>query len=472
MKPKNLWVDRFDGLTTREAIRRRATVGVTPVKESVASCGVTEGKDAVSAALKSFHFVNEQELDLLERAVGLAIAHCRSAYLSVGDFAGTLQQERISLNVPMPICLSALNGGGKSTFIDTLARVMPDDDVLELGHPFRTPFRLRAFQFSRVGPRTALSTVLDPFMPADSRPRWVTDDQGNQRLVKPKISTDTRIELAQRLGYREGRAMNGLDELQFTTQSAGASTKLANTVMTVNSLGAPLIYALNFSGVNRLLGRRPEERDRLLTDPVVFLPDMPDSEDGKKLLAQFDLCLKEIRAFSLVDEAGEIFNMTVNVKRKIRELLELTYVEMRRQRATKMTMDHVKAAYKSKSYGEHRSQVKTIFEQAMAGKPEPGVSADLWCPLPGDYNRLLPIVAQAKANKDKRVLVTLTRQQLTTHDRAGLAKLLGSPGGRTAGAGEGAKVVPLRSRAKPVIDAAALLANTLQHKRDGDTPRT
>lgn len=469
---KNPWVDRFDGLTARDEIRRRATVEATPIPASVVSCSVTDGISAVRAALKGFHYVNGQELDLLERVVGRALAHCRSAYPGVDEFAGVLQQERIQLEVPMPICLSSLNGDGKSTFIDTLARVMPEDGSVELGHPFRTAFPLRAFRFSRVESKSSPSAVLYPFMPADSRPRWVTDADGDQRLVIPKIRTDIMVEIAQRLGYREGRGVNGLDELQFITQSADANTKLANTVMTVASLGAPLIFVLNYSGVKRLLGRRPEERDRLLTDPVVFMPDMPDTEDGKKLLEQFDLCLKEIRGFSLADEAGEIFNMTVNVKRKMRELFELTYQEMRRARATKMTMDHVKAAYKSKGYGEHRAQVKTIFEQALARKPNPGTDEDLWCPLPGDYNRLLPMVERGKTVRDKKVLVKLTREQLTTPERAGLAAVRGSAGGKPVGSGEGAKVLPLRSRAKTAVDATTLLANTLQHKRDGETPRS
>lgn len=472
MKKKNPWIDRFDGLTARAEIRRRATVEVTPLRESVVSCSVADGISAVRAALKGFHYVNGQELDLLERVVGRALAHSRPAYPGVDEFAGVLQQERIQLEVPMPICLSGLNGGGKSTFIDTLARVMPEDGAVDLAQPFRMAVPLRAFRFSRVESGTALSTVLYPFLPPDSRPHWVTDDKGNQKLVAPKIPIDKMIEIAQRFGYREGRGHNGLDELQFITQSADANTRLANTLMTVASLGAPLIYVLNFSGVERLLRRRPEERDRLLADPVVFLPDMPETEDGKGLLKQFDLCLKEILAFSLADEAGEIFNMTVNVKRKMRELLELTYLEMRRARATKMTMDHVKAAYKSKGYGEHRSQVRTIFEQALAGKPNPGTDEDLWCPLPGDYNQLLPIVERGKAERDKKVLVKLTREQLTTPERAGLTVLRGSAGGKPVASGESAKVLPLRSRAKTAVDASTLLANTLQHKRDGEAPRS
>ncbi len=469
---KNPWIDRFDGLTARDKIRRRAAIEVTPIRESVVSCSVTDGISAVRAALKGFHYVNGQELDLLERVVGRALGHCRSAYPGVEEFAGVLQQERIQLDVPTPICLSGLNGGGKSTFIDTLARVMPEDCSVDLEHPFRTAFPLRAFRSSRVESKSSLSAVLFPFLPADSRPRWVTDDEGNQRLVTPKIGTDTMVETAQRFGYREGRGHNGLDELQFITQSADANTKLANTVMTVASLGAPLIYVLNFSGVKRLLCRRPEERDRLLSDPVVFLPDMPETEDGKGLLNQFDLCLKEISSFSLADEAGEIFNMTVNVKRKMRELFELAYLEMRRARVTKMTMDHVKAAYKSKGYGEHRSQVKTIFEQALAGKPNPGTDEDLWCPLPGDYNRLTPIVERGKAERDKKVLVKLAQEQLNAPERAGLTVLRGSAGGKHVESGEGAKVLPLRSRVKNAVDASTLLANTLQHKRDGEAPRS
>ena len=45
--------------------------------------------------------------------------------------------------------------------------------------------------------------------------------------------------------------------------------------MIASYLNAPLVYSANYSLCHRLLKRPQEERDRLLSDIIVVMPEMP-----------------------------------------------------------------------------------------------------------------------------------------------------------------------------------------------------
>jgi hypothetical protein len=262
--------------------------------------------------------------------------------------------------------------------------------------------------------------------------------------------------------------MHGLDELQFLTQSAAATTKLARAVLSIATLNTPLIYVINYSGCHRLLKRPQEERDRLLADQKVLMPDMPGTSDSENLLKQFTILLERVLDFELVDEQVELFNFTVNIRRKLALLLELSYVEMRRAKTSKITMDHVRAAHKSKAYGEMRAQVGAIFEQAYARKMLRGRS-DLWCPFGEEFNRLTPVVQAANNEKSKVVLMRLAAEQLTAREHRTVDALHAAQREARSAHPAKAAVVKLPSRRKAEIDAQTLLADTVAHRSNPPT---
>lgn len=462
----NPWNDRFAGLLDRDVIRARATVKAEPIL-GVNALPLQEALGVVKSALEALHFVSSRELDLLEKLMGRAAAHCRYAYPDLATFSGHVNAEEIQLDLPEPICITGLAGSGKSSLLSALGRVMPADEVVELGSPFRTAFELNAYKRVVVKAKSTISQIMYPFLPNDARPRSKTGKDGVEILSQPKLSLDHMIELAGRTSYTAGRVTNFLDEFQFLTQSATANTKLAQVLMTVSCLNAPFGYAANFSLCHRLLKRPQEERDRLLGDIVVLMPEMPGSDGFNGLLREYQVVLGEVLGFNLESESNALHSRTVGIKRKLRQLLTLSYVEMRRSGKKSITMDHVSAAYKSNGFSVMREDVTTILEQAYSGKMLPG-RADFWCPFGVEHNQIKSVLDSAKKAKSEAVVRSLVTSALTVSERRALAIA-----GQSANKSE-ATVIKMPPRQKQTLDASTLLQNTVQHKAapvDGPLPR-
>jgi hypothetical protein len=196
------------------------------------------------------------------------------------------------------------------------------------------------------------------------------------------------------------------------------------------------------------------------------MPDAPGSGDVLVLLGEFDKVAAEFLGFKLADEAGEIHGMTANVKRKIRQLLTHAYAVFRKRGDEKLTMDHVKAAFKAPQFSVMREDVEAIFLQAITGKPVPG-RADLWCPFGVEFNIVPSTIKAITRDREKQAQAELLRQSMTNqerkrHDASGEKKAVPSP---RVGTG-GAKVVKLPTRRE--LDAKKLLQNTLEHR---DSPK-
>jgi hypothetical protein len=101
--------------------------------------------------------------------------------------------------------------------------------------------------------------------------------------------------------------------------------------------------------------------------------------------------MDEVLGFQLADESDLIFQLTANVKRKVRELLVLAYLHARNSGSKKITKDYLLAAYKSERYKAMREDVAAIFTQSITGKPVPKY-APLWCPVDPKFN-ILPASA-------------------------------------------------------------------------------
>ena len=173
--------------------------------------------------------------------------------------------------------------------------------------------------------------------------------------------------------------------------------------------------------------------------------------------------LDEVLDFSLESESNTIYNMTVGIKRKLKQLLVLSYVEMRNSGSKKITMDHVRAAYKSKGFVVMRADITTIFEQAFSGKMLRGKS-DFWCPFGVENNQIKAIVDTAKKVKSMATVTNLMTTALSAAERRALAVARQSAGKSNPTKVSIAQVIKLRPRQTQTLDAATLLMNTVSHK--------
>jgi hypothetical protein len=461
----NPWCDRFKTLLDRSAIKQRATVAAVRLA-NLSGESPERAKDLLRAALEAVHVVTDQELDVLQRLVNRAYAYVQSAYPNMDTFASRIQAERIELDVAPPICLTGLAGTGKSALLGALARALPSDEVISLGKPFTTPFELNALKTVSVKSMDSLSQILNPFLPLDCQPRNEVGADGTPHLVHPKIPNGLRTELATRRSYAFGHATHVLEELQFLTGSQGANTKVVQALMTMSYLQTPLIYAANYSLCHRLLKRPQEERDRLLADLTILLPEMPGSEGLLALLSAYQVVMQDILSFELKDEVVEIYNMTAGIKRKIKQLIVAGYEQFRISKDEKMTMSNLREGYRSRNYSAMRKDVTAILEQAMARKMARG-RHDLWCPFDADVNNLQAMAQAANDQASRETGKRIQEEALGAAQRTALALARSAMAKDKNEESKGGKVVSLAtgSRSPKTLDAKTLLAETLAPRK-------
>ncbi len=192
---------------------------------------------------------------------------------------------------------------------------------------------------------------------------------------------------ASRTCFAEGIAAVLLDETQFASHSPQASARATGWILTFQQLPPPTVYAVNYLLLQRLYERADYDKDRILSDVNVLVPDPPQSKDMLSHLTACQTVMEEVLGFKLVDESDLLFQLTANVKRKVRELLVLSYLVARSAGAKETTKDHLLAAYKSDRYKSMREDVVAIFTQSIKGKPVPK-HTPLWCPVDVKFNVL------------------------------------------------------------------------------------
>lgn len=392
MTARSPWVARFDPLLEREEIRRRATIKGHRLA-GLDRMPLETACSALQKALEEMFVVGERTLDLLELHVGRALAHSVHAYPDVGVFVERTYAEEIILDAPPPLCVTGLAGVGKSQIAAAVMRVMPPDGTVHADPTLKEPYPLRAARRITVQARSTLAAALTPLLPPDAVAKQRRRSK-NKEPSQPKISIDRMVDLARGWSYKCGLASLLGDEIQFLTPSALASTQLSRLLLTWTYVSVPSSFLLNFSACHKLMRRPQEERDRLLSLPVVVMPDLPDSKDWLMLLEEYQTVCDDILDFRLTDHAEELYSMTVSIKRALKRLTVSAYRRTRHSKRLKMSMENFRAAFRSRELLPLHEDVMAILAQQHGRKPDKK-RRDLWSPFGDETN--FPDAANAAA---------------------------------------------------------------------------
>ncbi len=386
LQAKSPWIERFDGITSRDAIKSRAAIEPERAVD-LAKSPPKHAEIRLRTALKGFYLPSTAELDLLCAWTDLAYAYSKDTYPTLAHFNQMLHSREISGGQYPAICLASLAGEGKSCLLEALTRVLPEDSELELPSDILHAVPMRAAQLIRVNASSTLRDLIEPLLPRDMRQR--INKQGQLENAESGIRTPPAglARRASRTCFSEGIAAVLLDETQFASHSPQASARATGWVLTFQQLPPPTAYAVNYLLLQRLYDRAAYDKDRILSDVHILVPDPPQSQDMVNHLSACQLVMDEVLGFQLADESDLIFQLTANVKRKVRELLVLAYLHARNSGSKKITKDYLLAAYKSERYKAMREDVAAIFTQSITGKPVPKY-APLWCPVDPKFNIL------------------------------------------------------------------------------------
>ncbi|EHY78855.1 transposition protein, TnsC-like protein [Stutzerimonas stutzeri ATCC 14405 = CCUG 16156] len=189
-----------------------------------------------------------------------------------------------------------------------------------------------------------------------------------------------------------------IDEMQFFTKG-NSTDSLAKLLLSVASIGIPTLYLCNFSLLHKLFTRNSEDRHRLLSQPKIMTPDLPDSRDWRLYILACDRALGGVFKGSNEVLVRAIYDFTFGIKRFVVELITLSYLIARSLNSERLTLDMFRQAYFSVEYTAFRQDVMLLNRQAIENKAS---RRDLWCPFelpPGYKTRAAEIATESRNRK-------------------------------------------------------------------------
>jgi hypothetical protein len=372
----NPWVDRFPVTWSDEDLDRIIAVPAGPLPD-LDALPLDVAHATLFAAFEQLVVPSSQMRIALRRLLNRARVGAQLLYPDRRSFlARAYSLDPTPCSLPMT-CITGLAGSGKTELLRALTRAFPPVACVDVaGH---SRFRLVAGHVLTARACVGLGQMLEPIFPKDAPPTT-------------KVFGAARRQLA-----RDGASLLAADELQFVTQSKSGA-QVTNLLLRVERMGPPACYVTNFSLVHRLDARPHEQRDRLLSDPLILVPDACDSDDWMALLMA---CFAVHPVFSalaaLTDIGVEMQLRTYALKRNVPKLLALTYCAAREDGATSAAPRHLQRAYLSLAYASARKDVEILLTSRISASFDG--RADLWCPLTGT-DMFAPAVREQSPPKD------------------------------------------------------------------------
>jgi hypothetical protein len=352
--------------------------------------------ESFSETLKKIFIPNQFSLDLILEAASRARAH------SIQNL-GTEKQYHARIYYPpedevFPTCLTGLAGVGKSETISALRRILPGPVKLVTSH-CQSGHILNSHWYASARGKASGRQQLADFLGGE---------------ITGRVNTAKLLVECRRRVNRDGVSLVLLEELQHTNTGQGAS-KVTDLLLTMSGIGIPMIYVANYSLVHKLMKRNSEDKQRLLSEPRVMLPDAPNSTDWYDYI-QACLTVSNQRLCADFEElATEVYRWTFGVKRLVTLLLKQAYIEARQAGSDIVRMNDISRAYRSVPFTTNRIDVEDLQRLAIqrhggSGRP------DLICPFEVPMNS--NVVEFAIRERDNRINEKIYESSRTSVERA------------------------------------------------------
>lgn len=365
----SLWMARFKDLDEIE-VRRRATLpGIKP--NNLRAVDTYRISDVITQTLNSLYLPTDDDIAIIRQLIDIARSHSSKYYESRQRFLEALYSAKSPLDKEFqpPTLLSGPAGVGKSSLMKALTRVLFPIESLDIG-PGHAPFAYKPIWHIQVRDRASFSSMIHPF---------VQSRLGNTR----RVSSADLSELATKAAHTDGTSLILLDEMQFLTQSAGATNLITKSLYQFSYLGVPVVFAANYGLWRSLLKRQEQDTQRLLTSPIVLLPSEQGSEDWNRYLKGVENLLDGTFSVDLQEHSSTIYQLTAGLKRLFIQLTRLAYSNVWKQGRRQVMIEDLANSYDSVSYASSRRQVAAMLTIHPTKQ-----SAQYQCPIP-----LPPIVS-------------------------------------------------------------------------------
>jgi len=320
----------------------------------------SEARSLLDRTLKTVVVPNSQMRSTLRQLASVARSFAADRYPDERAYIRLAYSPTTVDFMPPVICLTGLAGVGKSAISKAFQRLFPPGNPIEV--PGHAAFPLIGFwQFSFAG-FSGLSKLL-------------TQNFRDPRIQKSKGAASKAVAEA----VAQGISLISTDELQFLTQSS-ANTLAAKVLLQMSAIGPPLVFTSNYSMLHRLMNRPHEERQRLLTFPIIIHPLAPDSDDWKKLVRELLRTASELSGLrGVLDIEEQLHTYTFGIPRSLVLLLGIAYSLARRRSDTgNVGLNDIESAYRSVDYSSTRDDIVALVEGLLNPRK---LRSDLACPL-------------------------------------------------------------------------------------------
>ncbi|NHZ82703.1 AAA family ATPase [Massilia sp. CCM 8695] len=222
--------------------------------------------DRLRIAWSRIYLPHESHLMLMRDMVDRAVRSVETRYPSREQYMKARYSGSPLLAEEQAWCVTGLAGISKSATMTAIYRVFASLEAS--GGIFRETgieHKPQLIQHVQIGASTNLNEILS----ALANPLFLAQ---HKKAQLRRLKDHLREWL-----YTQSTLLIVVDELQFLTRSATASTLIANTISALSELGPPVFYTSNYSLGHKLMRRPQEDKDRLLAR--VTLLDPPSSND-------------------------------------------------------------------------------------------------------------------------------------------------------------------------------------------------
>jgi len=405
----NPWQSRFDHDLSDREIDKRVVVMAQPIS------GLDGDPSEIAAirlreAMSAIYIPTCQQREVLRKLYLVARGHAMVEYTDVECFMRRLYQGPRDSDAKA-ICMTGLAGVGKTQLFHALARIFGEPESIDIAGLKGLPLKAMWSLTLRSG--LGVSDLLQPFV-EDPFPCG-TEKQESLAARRPRTSSTASLRVARARAYRDGVCLLGLDELQFVTQSLSANSRATSLLLLMNSIGPKLIFSANLSMMHRLKTRSQEERQRLLADLIVLLPDRADSPELLVYLGELFRVSPDTFPSTAKEVVGQIYSYTFGVRRTIVKLLTLAYLVARKAGRKKITSADFETAYRSLEFSADREDVLILISQDIQNK---AIRKDLWCPFEIPATSNVSPLTSAIDNFNNEVEQKMLASSLTPSEKA------------------------------------------------------
>lgn len=393
------WVTPFMRLCDTKAIKKLAQISPPPHPE-YSNIPPAAAEKLVRKTLEGIYFPSQENCEFLCTILEHMLGHALIRYRDEKTFLSNLYLP-VQSDV-LPICLTGPAGCGKSELLKALRRVLESVSFskVQVGHK-HPEFEVKRIWQINARRKNSITEMLRPFI-EDRDAEANLFSQGNgagygEKTRTRAVTMDWLAETCIRRAFKDGVFAITADEFQFFTQSSAANTKVTKALLFLSSFWVPLIYAINYSLGHLLLRRPPQDRDRLLSNLMIMMPETIGGEDWVAYLNECIRVCPWIKIDAMKD-GDAVHHYSFGIKRKVVELFCNAYLLMRKRKKQFVTIDDIRDAYNSVDYFTHRSDVEELTNISLGASSS---KEDLKCPfeLPIDVRNRLREIAEKRRER-------------------------------------------------------------------------